>query len=246
MAAGAAIYTAQCAVCHGLEGATVSGVDMRRGQFRTVVTDEDLQRVITRGVPNAGMPPFAFDAAQLKAIVAYVRVGVGQGPAGAAPVALGDAKLGRVVFESPQADCLTCHRVHGQGGRAGPDLSDVGASRTPAALQASLIDPSSVMHPINRPVTAVTADGRTIRGRRLNEDTYTVQLSTDSGDLLSLDKDKLSRLEVATTSTMPSYKDRLSPAAIRNVVAYLTTLRTLTPPAAAPVAAAPVGGEVRR
>lgn len=245
VAAGAAIFTAQCAVCHGLEGAAVTGVDMRRGQFRTVVTDEDLQRVITRGVPNAGMPAFNFEPPQLTALVAYIRVGIGQAPAGTQPVAVGDAKLGRAVFESAEAGCLTCHRVYGRGGRAGPDLSDIGASRTPAALQASIIDPSSVMHPINRPVTAVTADGRTIKGRRLNEDTYTVQLSTDSGELVSLDKDKLRRFEIATTSTMPSYKDRLSPEAIRNLVAYLATLRTLSPPAT-PVAAASLGGEVRR
>ena len=247
VAAGGAIFTAQCAVCHGLEGAAVSGVDMRRGQFRTVVTDEDLQRVITRGVPNAGMPAFQFDPAQLTAIVAYIRVGIGQAPAGTAPVALGDPARGRVVFEGAQGACLTCHRVHGRGGRAGPDLSDVGASRTPAALQASILDPSSVMHPINRPVTAVTTDGRTIKGRRVNEDTYTVQLSTEAGDLISLDKDRLRRLEVATTSTMPSYRDRLPPEAIRDLVAYLTTLRTLNPPAAAPAAAAAsAGGEVRR
>ena len=35
------------------------------------------------------------------------------------------------------------------------------------------------MMPINRPVRIVTKDGRTITGRRLNEDTYTVQLIDD-------------------------------------------------------------------
>jgi len=245
VATGAGIYTARCAACHGLEGNAVASVDMRRGQFRTAVTDEDLKRVITRGVPNAGMPPFNFDAAQLNAVVAYIRMGIGQTGDGGAAVTGGDAVKGRVIFQSAEAGCLTCHRVSGFGGRSGPDLSDIGAGRTPAALYASITDPSSAMHPINRPVVAVMADGRRITGRRLNEDTYTVQLSTETGDLVTLDKDKLKRLEISTTSNMPSYKDRLSADAIRHLVAYLLTLKTVSPPAAAPPAASPRRPETR-
>ena len=62
-----------------------------------------------------------------------------------------------------------------------PDLSDIGAIRTLAALQRTLLDPTESLLPINRPVRIVTKDGRTIRGRRLNEDTYTVQLIDDAG-----------------------------------------------------------------
>jgi len=245
IAAGASIYTSQCAVCHGLEGTTVASVDMRRGQFRTAVTDDDLKRVIVSGVPNAGMPGFKFDAAQLNAVVSYIRMGIGQSGSGGAAVAGGDPDQGRAVFQSADAGCLSCHRVHGTGGRAGPDLSDIGAARTPTALYTSLTDPSSAMHPINRPVVAVAADGRRITGRRLNEDTYTVQLSTDAGDLLTLDKAKLKRFEISTQSNMPSYKDRLSPDAIRHVVAYLITLKSVSPPVLIPGVASPRNSEAR-
>ena len=64
------------------------------------------------------------------------------------------------------------------GSRAGPDLTDIGAARTPAAIHRSLIDPTGSMRPINRPVRAVTRDGAVVTGRRLNEDTYTVQIVT--------------------------------------------------------------------
>ena len=50
------------------------------------------------------------------------------------------------------------------------------------------------MLPINRPVRAVTQDGRTIRGRRLNEDTYTVQLIDEQERLVSLVKADLQRV----------------------------------------------------
>ena len=53
-----------------------------------------------------------------------------------------------------------------------PNLSDIGAARSAGSLQRSLLDPTSQMMPINRPVRVVTKDGTVINGRRLNEDTY--------------------------------------------------------------------------
>ena len=64
--------------------------------------------------------------------------------------------------------------------------------------------------PINRPVRAVTKDGRSINGRRLNEDTYTVQLIDEQERLVSLTKADLREYTILTASPMPSYKDRLT------------------------------------
>src|SRR5437868_8232492 len=57
--AGSRLYAAQCAPCHGVNGDMIAGVDLRRGQFKTVVSDEDLVRVLAMGRPAAGMPAFA-------------------------------------------------------------------------------------------------------------------------------------------------------------------------------------------
>jgi len=89
----------------------------------------------------------------------------------------------------------------------------------------SVIDPVSQMMPINRPVRAVTRDGKVINGRRLNEDTYTVQLIDDQERLVSLTKADLRELTVLTSSPMPSYRSRLSDEEIADVVAYLLTLK---------------------
>src|SRR6185436_1941728 len=124
-----------------------------------------------------------------------------------------------------KAGCPTCHRVEGVGPRTAPDLSDIGAVRNPAALQRTLVDPTSAMLPINRPVRIVTKDGRTIRGRRLNEDTYTVQILDEEERLLSIAKRDVRTMNVDTKSTMPAYADRLTKDEIADVVAYLLTLR---------------------
>jgi putative heme-binding domain-containing protein len=138
-------------------------------------------------------------------------------------VKIGDAARGRTVFE--RRDCLTCHRVNAVGSRIAPDLSDIGSVRSASALQASLFDPTSRMMPINRPVRAVTKDGRTINGRRLNEDTYTVQLIDEREQLHSLSKMDLRELTVLTTSTMPSYKGTLGDAELADLLAYLLSLQ---------------------
>ena len=39
----------------------------------------------------------------------------------------GDAVRGKSVFESSKANCLSCHRVNGNGSRFGPDLSAISA-----------------------------------------------------------------------------------------------------------------------
>jgi hypothetical protein len=104
-------------------------------------------------------------------------------------------------------------------------LSDIGAVRSPDALRRSIIDPTASMLPLNRPVRAVTRDGKVIAGRRLNEDTYTVQLIDSEERLVSLIKADLRQYTISTTSTMPSYKEKLSGAELDDLVAYLRKLK---------------------
>jgi putative heme-binding domain-containing protein len=219
--AGSRIYTAECALCHLQNGDGVDGIDLRLGQFRRAMSDDELRLSIQAGNPDAGMPAFSFEDVVLDRLIAFIRAGFD--PSGVV-VKLGDAARGRALFEG-KGGCAGCHRVNGQGPRAAPELSDIGALRTPAALQRKLLDPTSAMMPINRPVTALTRDGRTIRGRRLNEDTYTVQMIDSQERLISLVKQELIRFEIGRTSMMP--EPPLTQDELADVVAYLLTLKGL-------------------
>jgi hypothetical protein len=95
----------------------------------------------------------------------------------------------------------------------------------------------------------VTKDGRTITGRRLNEDTFTLQLLTDKEELLTVQKTDLKEFRILTAASMPSYKDKLNPQQLADVVAYLASLRVAGRGAAGgrqggppPGAGAPAGG----
>jgi putative heme-binding domain-containing protein len=219
IARGSLLYNAQCFSCHGRDGDQISGIDLRRGLFRRAQSDEDLAQTITRGTPG-GMPPFKLDPAELTGIVAFLRAGFDT----SASVKVGNAARGRTVFEG-KGECSSCHRVAGRGPRLAPDLSDVGLARAPAVLERAVRDPSSALLPINRPVRIVMRDGRTIRGRRLNEDTHTVQIIDEHERLLSLAKKDVRSMDVAKESAMPAYAGKLTDDEIADIVAYLLTLR---------------------
>jgi putative heme-binding domain-containing protein len=221
IAYGARLYDAQCTTCHGANGDGVGGVDLRSGKFRHAVTDQDLTRVITTGIEGTGMQAFKFDTSEITGIVAYLRnmTSFDRGS-----VKAGDANRGRAVVDGKGA-CARCHRIGVQGSRVAPDLSDVGATRSASSLLRSLTEPTSQMMPINRPVRAVTRDGKVINGRRLNEDTYTVQLLDDQERLISLTKSDLREYTIITASPMPSYRDRLTTDELADVVAYLLSLK---------------------
>ena len=219
IAAGNRVYTAQCNFCHGRDGDLISGIDLRRGIFRKTLGDEDLARVITAGTP-AGMPGIKLSPPELTGIVAFIRAGFDA----SSSVRVGDAARGKALFEG-KGTCATCHRVGSRGPRVAPPLSDIGMTRTPAALERSIRNPTSAMLPINRPVRIVMKNGSTIRGRRLNEDTATVQLIDDSEQLRSIDKRDIRTLDVETTSPMPAFAGRLTDVEIGDLVGYLVTLR---------------------
>jgi putative heme-binding domain-containing protein len=218
---GATVYASQCINCHGPNGDQVAGVDLRSGRFKNASSDDDLRRIVTIGIPGTSMPGRRLDTPQMVGLIAYIR---NMRDFNAAPVPLGDPARGQALFEG-KGRCATCHRVNGQGSHAAPDLSDIGAARAASALQQSLIDPTSTMMPIDRPIRIVTKDGKTVNGRRLNEDTYTIQLIDDQEHLLSVSKPELRQYTILKTSPMPSYKDTLNAGEMSDLVAYLVSLK---------------------
>ncbi len=157
----------------------------------------------------------------------------------------GDPARGKAIYEG-KGDCQSCHRVDGVGARLGPDLSDIGVPRrsgrgragkgkqaapAPAptlnleALETSIVDPDAEVAPANRLVRVVMKDGTAITGRLLNHDNFTVQMIDPQGKLRSFVKADLRESTVLTKGLMPSYKDRLSPQEVADVVAYLATLK---------------------
>jgi len=218
---GAQIFASQCTACHGENGDLIPGVNFRAGQFKRVISDNDLRMTITNGVPGTAMQPFNFGASELTGIVSYLR---NMSSFDTRNLLSGDKARGQVLFQGA-GKCATCHALNGKGPRVAPDLGDIGSLRTADLLHRTLLDPAGAMLPVSRSVHAVTRDGKTINGRRLNEDTYSVQLIDEQEHLVSLTKSDLREYAVVKTTSMPSYKDKLSDQELADLEAYLLSLK---------------------
>jgi len=218
--AGAQLFYADCSNCHGVDGATIPGVDLGRNKFKTASTDEDLIRIIINGVPGTGMPPVNVSREFASNIVAYLRSLV-------VPTVFngGDAGRGHNLFMS--RGCTNCHRVLGTGSRIAPDLSEIGSMRKPKELEQSILDPDLEIKPNNRTFHAVTGDGTAITGRVINRDSFSFQVIDSKGRLLMLEKAELREFSFSDKSAMPSFKGRLEPAEVADLVTYLMSLKRM-------------------
>jgi len=167
------------------------------------------------------MPATNFTGPQTAAVIAYLR---SPRDTPTRSISRGDAERGRAIFQGVGA-CLNCHQVRGKGSRVGPDLSSIGAVRPVAELERSVLDPNATVLPQNRFVRATTREGIVITGRRLNEDTLTVQLIDSKEGLVSLNKAELREYIVEKTSPMPSYREKLNAQELADLVTYLMSLK---------------------
>jgi putative heme-binding domain-containing protein len=218
---GGRLFRSNCVGCHGADGDLVPDVDLGHGKFRRAATDDDLVKIIRGGIAGTPMPPGSYTEFQASTIVAYLRsmasTGRGSGIAG-------DSTRGHTLFLGKGA-CTTCHRVGAVGSRVGPDLSDIGALRKAGSLESSILDPDAEVLAQNRYYRVVTRDGATVTGRLLNRDTFSVQLLDAKEQIRSFMISNLREHGFVDKSPMPSYKDKLTPQEVADLVTYLGTLK---------------------
>lgn len=94
----------------------------------------------------------------------------------AAAASRGDALRGRQVFLSKLANCTACHKVAGQGGDIGPDLSVVGAGVPVPLIIESLLWPNRQVKEGYLATRVVTSEGQIFTGYKLKETAEEVQL----------------------------------------------------------------------
>ena len=237
--AGEYEFRINCALCHGL-GAHGGGrgPDLTRAQKKHTHNDAEMFQVISNGIPGTAMPAngtngqgVGMTETEIWQIITYIR----SQEAKAAATSSGDAAHGRELFFG-DGNCSMCHMVDGKGGRLGPDLTGVGGSRTREALIDSIRNPSrrlawGLTEPTKEfpqeyeTVTAVTADGKEIKGVAMNEDSFTVQIMDQSEHIHLLQKDKLKSFQKSRESMMPKYEpDTLSDKEVDDIVAFVASL----------------------
>jgi cytochrome c oxidase cbb3-type subunit III len=221
-AVGRGLFNSSCAECHGLDGhGGDKGVNLATSAEIQNISDDQLAEIISKGVPETGMPAFrALNEQQVRAVVGYVRTLQGKNGSHALP---GDAKRGKEIFFG-KGDCSSCHMISGQGGFLGPDLTNHGAVSSVKAIRDEIVRSPRMPALGYRMAALTTGHGDRLEGTLRNEDNFSVQLQTKDGSFHLFQKAKLKDFKILGGSVMPpTYHDRLSDSELDDLASYLMT-----------------------
>lgn len=137
----------------------------------------------------------------------------------------GDALEGKRIFTSHvTAQCFRCHKIKGQGGEAGPDLTQLATRGNREHFLESLIDPNVKLAPGFGSVTLILNDGRVVAGILKAEDASHVTVLTPDNQQVAVPVADIDE-RTAAKSAMPAVGDILKLHEIRDVIEYLSTLK---------------------
>jgi putative heme-binding domain-containing protein len=209
---------------------------LTRSQKKHGSADTDIFRTINDGVPGTAMPAngttgqgVGMTAEEVWQVVTYIR-SVEQKATPSGDVAKGDA-----LFHGATG-CATCHMVNGKGGRLGPELTAIGAARSPDSLMESvrnpnrrlawgLIESTKEFPQEYLSVNLETTDGQKLSGVVLNEDNFSLQMMDMGQRIHAFEKNQLKSCQITRESRMPAYDAQaLSDKDLQDIVAYLVSV----------------------
>jgi len=134
-----------------------------------------------------------------------------------------DFDKGRNLYHA--TGCAKCHRLAGEGGAIGPDLSTAGKKFSFTDLVDAIVQPNRVISDQYGSHQVVTADGEILVGRAVEIDQELhVYLADVNAKPVVLNKQDVESITPSKVSQMPEgLIDSLSPDELRDLIAYITT-----------------------
>jgi quinoprotein glucose dehydrogenase len=136
----------------------------------------------------------------------------------------GDARKGKeLAIGHPAAQCIRCHKIGSTGGVLGPDLSTVASRLSPEKILESLVNPQAELAEGYGLLVASLKDGSTVTGSitKATGESYHLQSPDETESIL----DRSLIASQILTSPMPPAGTILSKNEIRDLIAFLSTLR---------------------
>ena len=136
-------------------------------------------------------------------------------------IANSSAAKGKEVYKNT---CYACHKMHGEGGNIGPELT--GSNRTNTAyLLSNILEPSGEIQDDYKLVVITTQDGRTYSGNVVSENDRSLSLHVVGQEPITINKSSINSRETTPKSMMPEgLLNTLTDAEVLDLVAYLKAL----------------------
>lgn len=218
---GLKLYQFHCSFCHG-KGDDGMAANLVTPNLVHAPTDASLVNIIRNGIPGSDMPPaLGMSDQEMLMVAGYVR-SLGR----TAPTSIaGDKAKGKALYMG-KGGCAGCHMIDGKGGRSGPDLTLIGAMRSPSNLRTSIVDPNAAMVGGWSMVHLTLKSGQKVSGIRLNEDNFHVSLRDNKGKIQTIAKADTTKIDRdLTRSSMPAYGKVFNEDEMTDLIAYLFSLR---------------------
>jgi putative heme-binding domain-containing protein len=133
----------------------------------------------------------------------------------------GDWEHGRELFFGAQLQCAKCHRVRGEGGTAGPDLSNL-IHRDAASVLRDIREPSATLHPDYVTYRVETKDGEMTQGFVRSQQGDALHLFDVEGKEMVIARSNIVNVQPAELSLMPSgLLDGKTETDIRDLLTFL-------------------------
>jgi quinoprotein glucose dehydrogenase len=135
----------------------------------------------------------------------------------------GDVVKGEELFKAhPIAQCFRCHKVNNEGGDVGPDLSIIGKQHENHILE-SIVAPGAIVAPGYGMITVTKKDDSIVAGLFLKDNGKVLHIKV--GDKIQKVKSSDVKSKTQPVSAMPPMALMVKKTEIRDIVAYLKTLR---------------------
>ncbi len=138
----------------------------------------------------------------------------------------GDAARGRKVYFSKKVACYGCHQMGGEGGRVGPDLTQIGRVRRTIDLVEAITTPSSTIVPGFRTYNVSTARGKVLSGLIVRQTSDAVYLRGADLSEIRIPRGDIEELRPSDVSIMPQGLDKaMTPQELADLLEFLYTRR---------------------
>jgi len=139
----------------------------------------------------------------------------------------GDAARGKkLFFDTEGIACRTCHRIQGQGGEVGPDLSEIAKKYDRAKILENILEPSKEIDPKFQTYLVATKAGQVLTGVVVERTPEAVSLRDAQNKLISLTSNDIEQLVPQQQSIMPDLLLRdMTAAQVADLVEFLGSLK---------------------
>lgn len=133
----------------------------------------------------------------------------------------GDFENGRALFFGENLKCSTCHRIRGEGGLIGPDLSNLFAKDAATVLK-DIKEPNASINPDYVAYRVTLNDDTTLTGFVRSQDEHSLRISGADGKEQIFPRHEIRDLVPSSISLMPSgLLDAIKPGQIRDLLTFL-------------------------